>query len=221
MFIDIIDILYQPIRNRNIPGIIEIDNEKIEYMTVEGNTLGQLRRGVQGTAIKELHQLNDNVVDLGPREALPYTESQDRIDFVGDGSSLLVGPLDFVPSKSSVGSWSVTTIPNDYGRCDTVEVFVGGKRLRKTPLTIFDETLGPVSPQADKEVEAEFSVDGVTPYIRLTVPAGAGTRITIIKRTGQTWYDKGATTASAGITLLSNNTPISKFIAAKSTKLPE
>jgi hypothetical protein len=218
--------LYRPIRNRNIPGVLEINNEKIEYMTVTfpsggGAVLGQLRRGVQGTAIKELHRSGDYVIDLGPRESLPYTENQDRTDFVADGSSLLIGPLDFVPAKSSTGSWISTSIPNGYGRCDVVEVFVGGKRLRKTPLTVFDEALGPISPDADKEIEAEFSVDGVNPYIRLTVPAGAGTRITIIKRTGQTWYDKGAGTASAGITLLSNETPISKFIAAKTTRLPE
>ena len=213
--------LYQPVRNRNIPGVIEINNEKIEYMTINGNVLGQLRRGVQGTAIKELHSVDSYVTDLGPRESIPYTENQERADFISDGSSLLIGPLDFVPTKSSTGSWINTTIPQDYGRCDIVEVFVGGRRLRKTPLTVFDETLGPVSPGADREIEAEFSVDGTNPYVRLTDTVTAGTRITIIKRTGQTWYDKGENTASAGITLLENNTPISKFIAAKSTKLPE
>jgi hypothetical protein len=46
--------VYRPDRNRNIPGIIEIDNEKIEYLRTEvasaGTTiLRQLRRGVQGT----------------------------------------------------------------------------------------------------------------------------------------------------------------------------
>jgi hypothetical protein len=213
--------LYQPVRNRNISGVIEINGEKIEYMTVTGNVLGQLRRGVQGTAIKELHSIEDFVIDLGPREALPYAETQDRTDFIGDGSSLLIGPLDFVPIKSTVGTWNATSIPTDYGRCDVVEVFVGGKRLRKTPLTVFDETIGAISPAGDRELEAEFSVNGTDPYIRLTVPATAGTRITVIKRTGQAWYDRGTSTASAGVTLLANNTPISKFIAAKSTKLPE
>jgi len=213
--------LYQPIRNRNIPGVVEINGEKIEYMTLTGNVLGQLRRGVQGTSIRELHSIDDPVVDLGPQEVLPYSETQDRTDFVSDGSSLLIGPLDFVPNKSTTGTWSATSIPSDYGRCDIVEVFVGGKRLRKTPLTVFDESIGATSPSGDKELEAEFSVNGTDPYIRLTVPASAGTRITVIKRTGQAWYDRGTNTASAGVTLLANNTPISKFIAAKSTKLPE
>jgi hypothetical protein len=64
-------------------------------------------------------------------------------------------------------------------------------------------------------------VDGVSPYIRLTTAPAAGTRITVIKRTGNSWYDRGTTTATSGVTLLENSTAISKFIAAKSTQLPE
>jgi hypothetical protein len=213
--------LYNPVRNRNIAGVIEIRGERIEYLNKTGNTISQLRRGVNGTAIKELHAAGSSVADIGPNEVIPYTDSQERTDFVSDGSSSLIGPLEFVPTKSAVGTWTATTIPTDYGRCDTVEVFVGGTRLRKTPLTVYDESLGPVSPGADKELEAEFAADGVNPYIRLTTAPAAGTRITVIKRTGNTWYDKGLTTASNGVTLLDNNTAISKFIAAKTTSLPE
>jgi hypothetical protein len=213
--------LFDPVANRNIAGVVEINGERIEYLGKSGNTISQLRRGVNGTAIKELHATGSYVADIGPNEVIPYTDSQERTDFVSDGSSLLIGPLDFVPNKSTVGTWSATTIPTDYGRCDVVEVFVGGNRLRKTPLTVYDESLGPVSPGADKELEAEFAVDGVNPYIRVTTAPEAGTRITVIKRTGNTWYDKGITTASNGVTLLDNNTAISKFIAAKTTSLPE
>ena len=213
--------LYNPVRNRNIAGVIEIGGERIEYLFKKDNTISQLRRGVNGTAIKELHATGSSVADIGPNEVIPYTDSQERTDFVSDGSSSLIGPLDFVPSKSTTGTWAATTIPTDYGRCDIIEVFVGGTRLRKTSLTVYDESLGPVSPGADKELEAEFAVDGVNPYIRLTTAPAAGTRITIIKRTGNTWYDRGTTTASNGVTLLDNNTAISKFIAAKTTSLPE
>ena len=213
--------LFNPNRNRNIAGVIEINGERIEYLKKSGNVLSQLRRGVNGTAIKEAHEINSSVADIGPNEVIPYSDSQDRTDFVSDGSSVLIGPLEYTPSKSNVGSWTATTIPMDYGRCDTVEVFVGGKRLRKTPLTVYDEALGPVSPAADREIEAEFAVDGINPYIRLTTTPPAGTRITVIKRTGTAWYDKGTNTATTGVTLLDNNTAISKFIAARTTSLPE
>ena len=214
--------LFSPDRNRNIPGVIEINGERIEYLKIlQPGVLSQLRRGVNGTAIKETHAVNSSVSDIGPSEILPYTDAQERTDFVSDGSSVLIGPLEYTPAKSTVGAWSATSIPSDYGRCDIVEVFVGGKRLRKTPLTVYDESLGPVSPGADKEIEAEFAVDGANPYIRLTEAPSAGTRITVIKRTGNTWYDKGTTTATSGVTLLENNTSISKFIAARTTSLPE
>ena len=213
--------LSNPNRNRNIPGVIEISGERIEYLRKTGNTLSQLRRGTNGTAIKETHSINSLVADIGPNEVIPYNDSQDRTDFVSDGSSTLIGPLEYTPAKSTVGRWVSTTIPSEYGRCDTIEVFVGGKRLRKTPLTVYDESLGPVSPGADRELEAEFAVDGIDPYIRLTQTPPAGTRITVIKRTGNTWYDKGASSATTGVTLLENNTSISKFIAARTTSLPE
>ena len=180
-----------------------------------------MRRGTQGTAIKELHAVDSYVTDISVSEIIPYTETQDRVDFVSDGSSLLIGPLGYVPTKSASTTWTATTIPSNYGRCDVLEVFAAGKRLRKTPLTVFDEALGATSPAGDRTVEAEFSVDGTTQYIRLTTTIPAGTRISVIKRTGNTWYDRGETTASSGVTLLANESSIIKFIAAKTTRLPE
>jgi len=100
-------------------------------------------------------------------------------------------------------------------------VFAGGRRLRKDPVDIWVEANGAYSPAADETAEAEFSVDGAAAYIRLTEPLVAGTRVTVIKRTGKTWYDRGAATASAGATLLDNTSAIAKFIAQKSTSIPE
>jgi hypothetical protein len=214
-------LLAEPIRSRNIPGIVLINNERIEYMVKTGNVLTQLRRGSFGTAIAETHISGSLVIDVGAPEALPYNDSQERTDFVSDGSSLLIGPLDFVPPQSTTGTWYAGSIPSEYRRCDTVEVFAGGKRLRKTSLTVFDETLSANSPGADREIPAEFAVNGTDPYIRLTSALPAGTRIRIIRKLGQTWYDRGAATATSGVTLLENESAITKFIAAKSTRLPE
>ena len=215
------NILTEPISSRNIPGIIDINGEKIEYMNKSGNVLSQLRRGSFGTAIKEVHDIGSDVVDVGSKETIPYNESQDREDFVSDGSTLLIGPLTFVPVQGIRNAWLRDTIPTIYGPCDQVEVFAAGKRLRKDPVAVYKEENGATSPTADVVLEAEFAVDGITPYIRLTDPIPAGTRITIIRRTGRTWYERGETTASKGISLLENNTPIAKFIAQKTTSLPE
>jgi hypothetical protein len=138
------------------------------------------------------------------------------------GSYKTIGSLEFVPAQGTRSTaWYRNTIPTAFGPCDQIEVFVGGRRLRKDPVRVYDETLGASSPAADITLEAEFSVDGITPYIRLTTTPPAGARVTIIKRTGKTWYDRGESTASSGVTFLENASPIAAFIAQRTTKLPE
>ena len=213
--------LFDPIKIRNIPGTIYVGNERIDYFEKNGNTLSQLRRGSYGTAIATVHATGTEVVDISKVESVPYNETQERTDFVSDGSSSLIGVLDFVPVIGTRTSWSRTTIPAEFGPCDQIEVFVGGKRLRKDPVDTYNQANGVASPAADEIVEAEFSVDGVTPYIRLTQLAPAGTRITVIRKTGKTWYDRGATTATSGLTLLRNQNPIMRFLTEKASELPE
>ena len=125
------------------------------------------------------------------------------------------------PVKGTRASWTRTTITSEFGPCDSVEVFVGGRRLRKDPLQVYDETLGSEGSGVYKTLEAEFSVDGATPYIRLTTTVPAGTRITVIRKLGRVWYDRGENTITTGVSLLENNTAIAKFIAEKTTKIPE
>jgi hypothetical protein len=129
--------------------------------------------------------------------------------------------LNFVPALGTRTTWYRSTIPTTHGACDQLEVFAAGKRLRKDPIAVYDETLGASSPTADKQLEAEFAVDGVANYIRLTTAIPAGTRISVIRRTGKVWYDRGETTASTGESLLENDTPMAEFIAKRTTKLPE
>jgi hypothetical protein len=213
--------LGDPIPSRNIPGAITINGERIEYNKKTGNVLSNLRRGSFGTAIATVHGAGSRVADIGPQESIPYNETQDRQDFVSDGSSLLIGPLDFVPALSTRSSWYKNTIPASHGPCDQIEVFAAGRRLRKDPISVYDETLGASSPAADTQIESEFAVDGAANYIRLTTAVPAGTRISVIRRTGKVWYNRGETTASAGESLLENTTPMAEFIAARTTKLPE
>ena len=213
--------LYEPIPSRNIPGILYVSGERIEYFVKSGNVLSQLRRGTQGTSIGLSYPVGTLVADISPNESLPYNENQERFDFISDGSTLLIGPLEFIPTKSTRNSWTKTTIPSTYGPCDEVEVFVAGTRMRKDPVSVYDETLGSSSPDADKVLEADFSVNGSERYIRLTNAPPAGTRISVIKRTGKIWYERGENTASSGVTLLNNNTAIARFIAQSTTNLPE
>ena len=214
--------LGQPIISRNLPGTIFIEGERIEYMTKIGNVLGQLRRGVQGTSIAETYSTDTVVADVSYSEIIPYNETQERIDFTSDGSTLLIGPLDFIPLKGArTGNWYRDTIPSTYGPCDQLEVFAAGRRLKKDPQDVYTEINGAASPEADRTQEAEFSVDGVSQQIRLTTALPAGTRVTVLRRLGQTWHARGSTTAADGVSLIDSLTPVARFIVEKTTDIPE
>jgi hypothetical protein len=203
-----------------LPGVISINGERIEYLSKDGNTLKDLRRGTLGTSIPSVHLTNSVVVNLSYTEKLPYKETQDRYDFVADGSSAIYNGLPFIPSKSTrLTDWYRDTIPENFGPSDQIEVFVAGRRLRKDPTMVFDNTVGSYSPVGDVSVEAEFSVDGITSAIRLTETPPAGQRITVIRRTGKVWYNKGADSITNGETLSQNTTPIAKFLQQRTTKL--
>jgi hypothetical protein len=214
--------LGQPIMSRNLPGTIFIEGERIEYMLKTGNVLGQLRRGVQGTSIAETYAINTVVADVGYSEIIPYNETQQRIDFTSDGSTLLIGPLDFVPLKGTrSGLWYRETVPLTHGPCDQLEVFAAGRRLKKDPQDVYTEINGAASPDADQTQEAEFSVDGISQQIRLTTALPAGTRVTVLRRLGQTWYARGNNTAADGVGLIDSLTPVARFIVEKTTDIPE
>jgi hypothetical protein len=214
--------LSQPIASRNLPGIIFIDGERIEYMSKIENILSQLRRGAHGTSIAESYAVNTVVVDVGYSETIPYNETQQRTDFTSDGSTLLIGPLDFVPTIGTRSStWYRDTIPTTYGPCDQIEVFAAGRRLKKDPQSVYVEDNGSSSPDADRTQEAEFSVDGASSQIRLTTALPAGTRVTVLRRQGKTWYTRGDATAANGVSLIDTETPIARFIVEKTTAIPE
>ncbi len=131
-------------------------------------------------------------------------------------SSLLIGSLDVAPIKTS-RLWlreETSTIPDEFGPCDVIELFVGGTRLRKDPLWQYNEKDGATSPGADVYVDAEFSVNGIDNYIRLTNALPADVTIEIVRRTGQIWYDTDDT-------LLNNTTLVAQAIAQKTSLIPE
>jgi len=96
-----------PNPSKNKPGVIEIRGERIEYFSLVGNQLSQLRRGTLGTGIYSVSLAGTLVQDIGPFENIPYSDTQKVTQIVSDGTNLV--SLDFVPA----------TI-ND------MEIFVGG-----------------------------------------------------------------------------------------------
>jgi hypothetical protein len=106
-------VLPTPNASANVPGVIFIDKERIEYFTKSGNTLGQLRRGTLGTGIKE-HGSGTEVVDASGTQTIPYADTVYTNTFTGDGSTLTFA-LSQAPSSAS-----------------ELDIFIGGQRLLLT-----------------------------------------------------------------------------------------
>jgi hypothetical protein len=127
--------------------------------------------------------------------------------------------LKFVATATGLGTGTVTeylNIPSSYNQCDDLEVFVAGRRLRKSPYTLWNPNATATQVHAtdgDIQYEAEFSVNGFS-YIRLTSVLDAGQYVVIQKRIGRTW-------SNAGVGLADSNSEPAKFIKSSYALLPD
>ena len=321
LFITVKDISIFDIPNpsKNIPGVVEIGTERIEYFEIKGNTLGQLRRATLGTGSKIKYDAGTIVQNIGPSSNIAYNDrtisyninvtqeminndNRINIDFIPSvtrsgtfqiGRSYIIKTIGVTPTDftligaennnigttfvaTGIGSgdgtaclvWEydnqfVSTIPSGYGQCDDIEVFIGGYdiktwnanttytngdiviygtyaykctinhisgktfndvvstvvinddktttvintgissdmvwrffdtsvRLKKEPYKLFNVNKSPYSPAGDIQFDADYSVDGVSKYIRLTNPVPIGTTIIVVKKYGSVWDNKYA-----------------------------
>jgi len=277
--------LEMPNPSLNLPGVIEIDNERIEYFTMTGNVLGQIRRGTLGTGINSSVAAGTLVRDIGVMETVPYTDNERKYTYYGDGTTNFFG-LDFVPTLNTasvsyeivangtngntfitvtdttnlsvgmfvreangiqdgtkivsiigstlklsksitnnlsnaslyVSNWYRSTISNQYGQNDQLEVFVAGQRLCKVPVTVYDQSLGQDSYRglADRTIEAEFSVNGIDQGVTITSIPAAGEIVVIVYKTGKLWQDINENTA-----LVYSKSDIAKFLTSATVSLPK
>jgi len=96
-----------PNRSSNVPGVIDIRGERIEYFSKVGNILSNIRRGTLGTGITSLNIAGTFVQDIGNAETIPYKDSVSTTTFASNGTNIV--PLGFAPATAN-----------------EIEVFVGG-----------------------------------------------------------------------------------------------
>jgi hypothetical protein len=77
--------LSEPDKGKNLPGIIFIDGERIEYFVIEGNTLRQLRRGTLGTGVKNIYPAGSKVFDQNRSKTIPYQDKTSTLLFEAGG----------------------------------------------------------------------------------------------------------------------------------------
>ena len=109
--------LAEPNIARKIPGAVLIGGEWIEYLTIRGNELTDLRRGSHGTGPKEVYPVGTAVIDQSYKQNAPYSEMyvKQKITATSSISYIISGTM-------------LTTAT----AADQLLVYYGGKLLRKT-----------------------------------------------------------------------------------------
>ena len=187
--------LPEPSPTSNVPGILFIASERIEYFVRNGNVLSQLRRGTLGTGIKAVYLEGENVYNQGASSTIPYKDETLTAQFLADGTTATY-ELDFIPNSV-----------NDF------EVFVAGRRLRKNAISSYNFTtlIAQDSPEGDVTLPAEFSIDGST--LTLTETPSENVKVIVVRRTGIIWSE-------LGLRLSESDSDISRFLRAATVDLP-
>jgi len=131
-------VLTQPIVDKNIPGVVIIDGERIEFFKVNGNILGQLRRSTLGTAPKFYSQENTKVIDQGTDQTVPYSETilvqntlttTSTVYTISTNSNIVQYYTGLANTATFVNSGiTLSTIVN---ATDQISVYYGGRLLNK------------------------------------------------------------------------------------------
>ena len=166
-------VLTPPDVNSNIPGVLLIDGERIEFFTVNGNILGQLRRGTLGTNPQTVYSAGTPVIDQGTMQTLPTR------DFVQSTSTFISTTTQTTFDLSNAISFN-----NSVAYSDQVEVRYGGRRLLKPNLytVTHDYNLAYDSTStADAVVMPEFEISTAS-VLTLTFTPIPGVKLEVISR---------------------------------------
>ncbi len=195
-----------PSKGANLPGIIFIEGERIEYLVKDGNTLRQLRRGTLGTGVKDTYAAGVDVYDQSSSKTVPYKDVTQVQKEVADGVTDSFD-LNFKASTA-----------NEF------DVFVAGRRLRKTAISVFNPTIALDSIDGGDEVSpAEFTLNNtideetgeiLNSQLVLAETPAENQIINIVRKVGKIW-------AEPGVSLSQTQTDIGIFLRAGTTKLPE
>jgi len=176
--------LPDPGKGAKNPGVVFINKERVEYFEKVNNRLQQLRRGTLGTGVSSVVKAGTEIYNGSVTMLLPYKDETVTLTHIGDGESNEFY-LDFTPNSV-----------NEF------EVYVAGRRLRKTPLESYQlhtelrekyatdgQEEAQDSPEGDVTLPPEFTVDGNT-LVLLEAPANKQI-IHVIRRQGAPWTEEG------------------------------
>jgi len=146
-------VLRTPDIAKNIPGVVLVDAERIEFFKINGNVLSQLRRSTLGTAPSFYSEIGTKVIDQGPDQTVPYSDQTSRQDLL---TTFGVGTYTILTNSHIVNTGTYQQFVNDgitlstsTAAADQISVFYGGRPLRKTGVYMQDLNISYDSPVAD------------------------------------------------------------------------
>ena len=199
------DVLTPPLVAKHIPGVVIIDGERIEFFKMDKNVLRQLRRSTLGTAPSFFSDIGTKVIDQSPDQTIPfndtiknqyhYTTSTVNATVLNTSTNLYT----FVISTTSYFTTSTDlnlesdgiTLSTSTTAVDQVQVFYGGRLLRKSGIYVQDTTISYDSPDLKNiEISSTSTVQGLP----ITGAIGTGYNVTA---TNQVWVYTGSTEPDA------------------------
>ena len=219
------DSLAHPNPVTNTPGVIIVDAERIEYFGKNGNVLSQLRRSTLGTGPAFYSDVGTKVIDQSIKQTINTVEYklEQMISATGTNTYTIFASTGSFESNYAGNGISLIAGVN---AVDQVEVYYGGRRLRKTPLKFhytdraYDTTssvyVNGITTSSYEILPPEFSITTSTQQITLNIDEEiiAGTRISIVQKKGKVW-----TTSSES--LLTSNIQQAEFLRARPSELPD
>jgi len=181
-------VLSKPNIDKNKPGIILVNGERIEFFKVEGNRLTMLRRGTLGTGVKSMHKESSIVIDQGQKQTIPvYQNSQvwkQRTAFWNTGTDLM---------HYGTSTYDISANFN-IDSASELDVYYEGRLLRKPANAIYELTdtsiaydsyeINSQGVSSTIELEPEYAITGG--ILEFNFLPKENSEIKIVKRTVQT-----------------------------------
>ena len=202
------NVLQIPLPGQNIPGVVWIQGERIEYFTKNGNTLSQLKRATLGTGAKDLYIEGSSVIDQGKNQIIPYTEN-----IISDS---------FVTTNTT--TYLLTNVnPVQTTATNSIEVFYAGRKLNKFEGVVHDSTIAYDSGEYNSDImyDPEFTINTLTNTLVLRDIPRLDKKLLVVQKQAELWYNAGNDTATDGNSLLDSRSPQAQFLLAKQSGLPD
>lgn len=217
--------LTPPNPQKNKPGIIIVDAERIEWLSKEGNTkLTQLRRSTLGTGPALYSAPETQVIDQTQPQVIPYTEYEYRQYITATNTvSYIINTVDYNTGSGRMSDGITLTTGID--AVNQVEVYYGGRKLRKTPLEVHDTSIAydstssivinGVLTSTNIVLPPEFYITTSTQelHLNITEEISSGTMITIVKKEGIIWTGTES--------LLTSDRIQARFLREREAELPD